>query len=248
MSSKKPGILITGANQGIGFTTTQNLASTGRCHLLVGARSQEKADAAVQQLTPFSLDLTPLAIDVTSDASVAAAAKTVSDKFGSLDILINNAGISTPTDHASISLRENLRAVFDVNVFGVAVITDALLPLLRASTYHDRRIVNVTTGLGHIGITLSPTSEFSAKSFALPIYRSSKSALNMITAIDAVRLADEGISAAPGYTRTNFTGGYGVKEASQAPVQIVRAATEGDPREYFGTVVDEEGVLGEFGW
>ncbi|KAL3452668.1 NAD(P)-binding protein [Aspergillus insuetus] len=251
MSTKKPLILITGANQGIGFATAQNLASTGRYHLLIGARSQEKADAAVEKLTPFSSNLAPLVIDVTSDASIATAAKAVSDQFGSLDILINNAGISTSPDHASLSLRENFRAVFEVNVFGVAVITDAFLPLLRASTYHDRRIVNVTTGLGHIGITLSATSEFSAKSFALPIYRSSKSALNMITAVDAVTLAEEGISvvlAAPGYTRTNFTGGNGVKEASQAALQIVRAATEGDPGEYFGTVVDEEDVLGEFGW
>ncbi|KAL3491893.1 NAD(P)-binding protein [Aspergillus germanicus] len=237
--------------EGIGFAAAQNLASTGRYHLLVGARSQEKADAAVQQLPLLSSDLTPLFIDVSSDASIAAAAKTVSAKFGSLDILINNAGISTSLDHANLGLRKNFRAVFDVNVFGVAVITDEFLPLLRSSTYHDRRILNVTTGLGHIGITLSPTSEFSAKSFALPIYRSSKSALNMITAFDAVTLAEEGISvvlAAPGYMGTNFTGGNGVKEVSQAAVQIVRAATEGDPREYFGTVVDEEGVLEEFGW
>ncbi|KAL2861576.1 hypothetical protein BJX68DRAFT_273827 [Aspergillus pseudodeflectus] len=220
MSTKKPLILITGANQGIGFATAQNLASTGRHHLLIGARPQEKAEGAVQQLSPLSSALTPLVIDVTSDASIAAAAK-------------------TPTQN--LSLRENFRAVFDVNVFGVAVITDAFLPLLRASAYHDRRIVNVTSGLGQIGITLSPTSEYNAKSWALPIYRSSKCALNMITAADAVTLSEEGISvvlAAPGYTRTNFSGGNGVKEASQAAVQIVRAATEGYPREYFG----------KFGW
>ncbi|CEL05179.1 hypothetical protein ASPCAL06298 [Aspergillus calidoustus] len=251
MSTKKPLILITGANQGIGFATAQNLASTGRYHLLIGARSQEKAEGAVKQLSPLSSALTPLVIDVTSDASIAAAAKTVSDRFGSLDILINNAGISTSPAHANLSLRENFRAVFEVNVFGVAVVTDAFLPLLRASAYHDRRIVNVTSGLGQIGITLSPTSEYNAKSWALPIYRSSKCALNMITAVDAVTLSEEGISvvlAAPGYTRTNFSGGNGVKEASQAAVQIVRAATEGNPREYFGKVVDEENFLEEFGW
>jgi NAD(P)-dependent dehydrogenase (short-subunit alcohol dehydrogenase family) len=192
-----------------------------------------------------------LVIEVTSDASIAVAAKTVSDGFGSFDILLNSTGISTSPDHANLGLRENFRAVFGLNVFGVAVVTDEFLPLLRASTDHDRRIVNVTTGLGHISITLSPASEFSAKSFALPIYCSSKCVLNMITAVDAVRLADKGISVVLvvlGYTRTNFTGGNGVKEASQAPLQIVRAATEGDPREYFGTVVDEEDVYEEFGW
>ncbi|KAL4784207.1 putative short-chain dehydrogenase [Aspergillus varians] len=251
MSATKPLILITGANQGIGLATAQNLASTGKYHLLVGARSQSKAEGTAQQLSSLNPDVTPLVIDVTDDASITAAAKSVTDQFGSLDILINNAGISASPEHASLSLRENYRAVFEVNVFGVAVVTSTFLPLLRASKYHDRRIVNITTGLGQLGIALSPTSEYNIKAWALPVYRSSKTALNMVTAVDAVTLAEEDISvvlAAPGFTRTNFTGGNGVKDAAQAAVQIVRAATEGGPKEYLGKIVDEEASLEEFGW
>ncbi|KAL3465014.1 NAD(P)-binding protein [Aspergillus heterothallicus] len=200
---------------GIGFATAQNLASTNKYRILIGARSQEKADAAVQELSSFSSDFTAVVIGITSDDSITAGAKTVSEQFGSLDILINNAGISTSSDHANLNLRNNYRAVFEVNVFGVAVVVDTFLPFLRTSTYHDRCIVNVTTGLGQIGIALSLTSDYNAKAFALPVYRNSKCALNMVTAIDAVILAEEGISvvlAAPGYTRTNFTGGHGVKD------------------------------------
>ncbi|KAL4992935.1 putative short-chain dehydrogenase [Aspergillus recurvatus] len=253
MSSGKPLVLITGANQGIGFAAAQILASTGKYHLLIGARSQPKAEAAVQQLLSLAAAAaaTPLVIDVADDASILAAAKLVTDRFGSLDILINNAGISGQPEQPGLTLREKFHQVFDVNVFGVAAVTAAFLPLLRASKYHDRRIVNVTTGLGHIGMALSPTSDYNIKAWALPVYRSSKTALNMITAVDAVTLAEEGISAilaAPGFTRTNFTGGHGVKDASEGAKEIVRAATEGNPGDLVGKVVDAEHTLEEFGW
>ncbi|KAL4872537.1 hypothetical protein BDV12DRAFT_193255 [Aspergillus spectabilis] len=107
------------------------------------------------------------------------------------------------------------------------------------------------TGLGQIGMALSETSEFNVKAWALPTYRSSKTALNMLTVVNAVVLAEEGISVvlvAPGFTRTDFTGGEGVKDAGEAAVQIVKAVVDGTPGEFFGKLVDEEGSLEEFGW
>ncbi|KAL4967827.1 uncharacterized protein BDV14DRAFT_197466 [Aspergillus stella-maris] len=127
----------------------------------------------------------------------------------------------------------------NVNVFGTASVTASFLPLLRASTYHDRRIVNVTSGLGHIGVALSSTSVFNLNNLELPIYRSSKSALNMNTAFDGYKLKEEGVSvllAAPGFTRTNLTAGQGGKDADVAARQIVRAAVEVDPVEFGGGV------------
>lgn len=169
--------------------------------------------------------MTPIIIDIDQDESITAAAKFVQDRFGS-------------------------REVFETNVFGVAVMTATFLPLLRASKYHDRRIVNVTSGLGQIGIAYSPTSEYSAKIWELPVYRSSKSAINMISAVDAVSLEKEKILcilAAPGYCRTNFGGGQGVKSAEGAR-PIVRAAAEGNRNELFGKLVGDENTLVEFGW
>ncbi|OOF89904.1 hypothetical protein ASPCADRAFT_60584 [Aspergillus carbonarius ITEM 5010] len=240
--------LITGANQGIGFATARQLASSGKFHVLVGARSAFKAEAAVKELESDVADnsaLTPITIDVTDDASIIAAAQTVSETFGRLDILINNAGIAQVPD---TTLREQYRQIFEVNVFGMAVVMDAFLPLLRASTYPDRRIVNVTSGQGLISRAGKKDHPASAKTYFIPDYRSSKAAVNMITVAYSVNLADEKIAvmaAAPGYCRTNLNGGQGVKDASDGAKVVVRAATEGDPEKLSGTyIADESWSLG----
>ncbi|KAL3257704.1 hypothetical protein ABHI18_006634 [Aspergillus niger] len=250
MTVMKPLILITGANRGLGYATAKQLTRTSKYRLLIGARTQEKAEEAIKELSSSSDDLTPVSLDLNSDESIKAAATFVRERFGSLDILVNNGGINRSSD-PNATLRETYRAVFETNVFGVAVVIEAFLPLLRASQYSDRRIVNVTSGLGQIGIAYSPTSEYSARVWELPVYRSSKSALNMMNAVDAVRLQKENILSVvvcPGHCRTDFGGGRGVKSAEEGARPIVRAATEGSPDEMFGKVVEDEGYFVEFGW
>lgn len=146
--STKPRVLITGANKGIGFAIVQQLAHTGKYHVLVGARTSDKAVAAIKQLKSTNSavtddDVTPLAIDIADDSSIAQAAKLLTDEFGSIAILINNAGISSGPEGSSI--RNDFRAVFETNLFGTAVVIDAFVPLLKADKYHDRRIVNVVS-------------------------------------------------------------------------------------------------------
>ncbi|GLI73909.1 putative secondary metabolism biosynthetic enzyme [Penicillium ochrochloron] len=250
--SSKVLVLVTGANQGIGFAIARQLAFSDKFHVLVGAREASKAEAAIQQLRSGqqsdALALTPITIDVTDDTSITAAAQTISDQFGHLDILINNAGIGQVTEPGT-PVREKYRRIFDVNVFGVAAMIDTFLPLLRASQYTDRRIVNVTSGLGQISMAGKKDYAFNARAWFAPDYRSSKAALNMITAAFSVNLADEKIAviaAAPGFCRTNFTGGQGKKEASDGASVIVRAATEGNPEELSGTFVADEGF--GLGW
>ncbi|KAL4903845.1 hypothetical protein BDW74DRAFT_155481 [Aspergillus multicolor] len=210
MTTAKPLILITGANQGLGFAAAKQLASTSKYRLLIGARSQEKADRAVKELQVGGSDdhdLTPVVVDLDSDTSTEATAAFVTERFGSLDIFIN-AGINR-SSNAHATLRETYRAVFETNVFGPASLIETFLVLLRASQYPDRRIVNVTSGLGLIGMAYSPTSAYSARVWELPVYRGSKAATNIISAVDAVRLREEGILvvlAAPGYCRTALGG------------------------------------------
>ena len=241
--STKPLVLITGANQGLGFAVAQNLARLGKHHVLVSARKESNATAAIEQLKQEAADknaFTPITLDVTDDASIEAAAKTVKDQFGRIDILINNAGLGQVPN---ASLREQFRQIFDVNVFGVMAVTDAFYPLLQASTYSDRRIVNVTSGLGLITMAGKKDYPFNAAAWYAPDYRSSKAALNMITAAQSVKFAADKISVvavAPGMCRTKFTGGQGKKEASDGAQVIVRAAIEGNPDEVTGTYVSDE--------
>ncbi|MCJ1419174.1 hypothetical protein MMC32_005527 [Xylographa parallela] len=242
-SASKALVLITGANQGLGFATAQQLVSSGKYHVLVSSRNPSNAQVAVEKLQTEAADktaITALTLDVTDDASIEAAAKSVKDQFGHLDILINNAGIGQLPDK---SLREQYRQIFEVNVFGVAAVTEAFLPLLKASSSSDKRVVNVTSGLGSITMAGKKDYAFNAGAWYVPDYRSSKAALHMITAAQSVKFAGDKIAVvavAPGMCRTRFTGGQGRKDASEGASVIVRAATEGDPEALSGTCYAEE--------
>lgn len=194
--ASKPIVLITGANQRIGFEVARQLLSAGTHHVLLGARSPEKVEDAAQRLHSIigpDPHLTTVVIDVTDDDSIQAAAQFLNHKFKKIDILINNAGISGTTGPiASLPHREKYRAVFETNVFGTAAVIEAFLPLIRQSDYHDRRIVDVTSGLGQINVAYAPDSEYGAHQIEVPFYRASKAALNMITAVYAVKLKKEG--------------------------------------------------------
>ncbi|RHZ54024.1 uncharacterized protein CDV56_106270 [Aspergillus thermomutatus] len=251
-SNSKPVILVTGGNQGLGHESLKVLARTNKYQLVVGARSQSKADEAVKVIAfeTGNADLTPVVIDLDSDETIFRAAKMVEEKFGHLDILVNNAGINrSPKPNAT--LREDLRAVFETNVFGVAVMNETFLPLIRKSTYPQRRIVTVTSGLGMFGVALTESSPYNAWNYKFPVYRSSKAAVNMISAVDMIALREENISTVlvePGYCRTAFGGFQGHKDADEGGKVIARAAVEGDNKDLFLKIVDDEGKHAEFGW
>ncbi|KAF5854970.1 hypothetical protein ETB97_010475 [Aspergillus alliaceus] len=252
--TSKPVILVTGGNQGLGNEALKVLARTNKYQLVVAARSQSKADEAVKVIASETgadlSDLTPVVIDLNSDETIFAAAKVVEEKFGHLDVLVNNAGINrSPKPNAT--LREDFRAVFETNVFGVAVMNQAFLPLIRKSPYSQRRIVTVTSGLGMFGVALTESSPYNAWHYKFPVYRSSKSATNMISAVDMIALREENISTVlvePGYCRTAFGGYQGHKDADEGGKVIARAAVEGDNKDLFLKIVDDEGKHAEFGW
>ncbi|KAL4866721.1 hypothetical protein BDV12DRAFT_210337 [Aspergillus spectabilis] len=252
--ASKPVILVTGGNQGLGHETLRVLARAQRYHLIVAARSQAKADEAVKNIaseTPSdATDFTAVVINLDSDETILAAAQMVEEKFGYLDVLVNNAGINrSPNDNAT--LRENLRAVFETNVFGVAVMNEKFLPLIRKSTYPQRRIVTVTSGLGMFGVALTESSPYNIWKYKVPVYRSSKAAVNMLAAVDNITLQGENIPTVlvePGYCRTAFGAFQGHKDADAGGRVIARAAVEGENRELFLRIVDDEGKFEEFGW
>lgn len=220
MAAQNKIALITGANRGIGLETARQLGEQGYT-VLVAARSQSKAEGAVTELKSQGIErAVPLALDVSDDASVQAAAKEVTEKFGKLDALVNNAGVIIGEEFFGNSVSnvtlDAIEETFDVNLLGVIRTTRAFLPLLKQSD--AGRIVNLTSILG--SLTLHATKDspiYNSKAFA---YNASKAALNMYTIHLAHELAETTIkvnAAHPGWVQTDMGG-------EQAPMDIVEGA------------------------
>jgi NAD(P)-dependent dehydrogenase (short-subunit alcohol dehydrogenase family) len=231
----KPVALVTGANQGIGLQIAKDLAARGLT-VLVGSRNLERGEAAATEIGP---DAHALELDVTIQASITAAVERVRNEFGRLDLLINNAAISntnrrpgqsveeyaSTTRPSNVSLDE-MRAVWDTNVFGVLAIYQAMLPLLRKAP--AARIVNVSSGVGSLTSNSDPA--FAYRAIFGPVYPASKTALNALTVAMAIELEPEGIkvnAVSPGFTSTNLNGYAGTETVEEGAREAVRVALSG---------------------
>src|SRR5580698_5366752 len=213
MQSKRVA-LVTGANQGVGFQVAKELVANGLT-VLVGSRNFERGEAAAKEIGQGAI---ALQLDVTDQASIAAAAERIRKEFGCLDLLVNNAAISNTSKLPGMSIGEyakltrpsnvsldEVRLVWETNVFGVLAVYQAMLPLLRQSS--DARIVNVSSGVGSLADNATPAFPYHA--FYGPVYSASKSALNAITLAMMVELESTGIKVnlvTPGFTKTNLNG------------------------------------------
>ncbi len=230
--------LITGANKGIGKEIARQLGGLGM-KVLVGVRDSGRGEEAVTELKAGGVDAEAIHIDVTDEASIIEAARQIDEKFGRLDVLINNAGIALET--TSVLDMDVLRRTYDTNVFGVFAVTKAMLPLLKKSA--AGRIVNMSSGLGSLTQNSDPNWPFAAvKPLA---YNSSKAALNMMTVVFAAELKDTPIkvnSADPGYTATDLNQNRGTRTVEQGAIAAVRLATlpaDGTTGGYY----DEDGIV-----
>jgi NAD(P)-dependent dehydrogenase (short-subunit alcohol dehydrogenase family) len=198
--------LVTGANKGIGFETAHQLGKLG-IHVLVAARDRAKAEAAALALQTQDISAEALTLDVTSAASIFEAVKTVSEKHGRLDILINNAGVllDAADKKPSEQSMEVWRKTFDTNLFGLVSVSNAFLPLLKKSA--AGRIVNLSSILGSNTLHQQPGSGI--YDFKIPAYNISKSAVNAWTVHFAHELKDTAIkvnAAHPGHVQTDMGG------------------------------------------
>jgi NAD(P)-dependent dehydrogenase (short-subunit alcohol dehydrogenase family) len=222
-----PVALVTGANKGIGYEIARALGGRGMT-VLVGARDPERGKAAEASLGALGLDARLVSLDVTDEASVAAAARWIDAEVGRLDVLVNNAGItgSDPQPPSGTSLAV-LRTVYETNVFGAVAVTNALLPLLRRAP--AARIVNVSSEVGSIAAMLDRDGPMWPMA-SIP-YPSSKTALNMVTAQYAKELWDTPIkvnAANPGYCATDLNHHAGFRTPEAGAEAIVHLATLGD--------------------
>jgi NAD(P)-dependent dehydrogenase (short-subunit alcohol dehydrogenase family) len=205
MADKKVA-LITGANRGIGLETARQLGKKG-ITIVVGARSLAAAQETAATLQGEGIEAFPVKLDVTNSADRQATARTIADKFGKLDILINNAGVGPEEGilrpKTIETTEEELQKIFGTNVFAVVALTRELLPLLKKSP--AGRIVNLSSILGSLTLHADPKGPFSgSKLFA---YDASKSALNAFTIHLAAELKDTKIkvnSAHPGWVKTEM--------------------------------------------
>lgn len=174
--------------------------------MYLAARDVRRGRAAADRLKEQNLDVEFVQLDVTDAASVATAAKQVDEANGRLDVIVNNAAITSMLEPASTMTTENLRRTYETNVFGVATVTNTFLPLLRRS--RSPRIVNVSSGMGSISMMADPDVELTKMNQAA--YQSSKGALNALTVLYANELRDQGVkvnAVCPGYRATELNGG-----------------------------------------
>ena len=222
--------LITGANQGVGNEIAKALAANGYI-VYLGSRSMENGEKAAAEIGD---NAKAVQLDVTQQESINAAVAKIASEYGRLDLLVNNAGIShagtspknpeelMATGRAiNVSLDE-VRTVWETNVFGVIAVTQKALPLLRKSA--AARIVNVSSGLGSLTWISDPAC-WAREHFGI-VYAASKTALNAVTLAFALELEKEGIkvnATSPGYTATalnNFQGTDSLEVGSREPVRV----------------------------
>lgn len=240
--------LVTGANKGIGRQIAAQLGALGHS-VVVGARNTELGQKAATELRESGTDATSVMLDVTDPDSAAAAAAEIEARYGRLDALVNNAGISVPPgsdlgdQRPSMADMDVLRAVFETNYFGVIAVTNAMLPLLRRSA--SPRIVNVSSSVGSLNINADlkgtdgpPLMPVSAG------YVTSKTALTALTLQYAWDLLAEDIkvnAVCPGYVATDLNGHRGHRTPAEGAVAAVRMATIGVDGPT-GTFTDDEGT------
>ena len=237
-------VLVTGANQGIGYYIAKQLASEhSDYHVIMAGRNPETIEKAATELSSEGLAVEPIVLDVNYDETIAKAAKEVEKKYGRLDVLVNNAGITQRyVDPKGKSRRMIMQAVFDTNVFGTYETTEVFAPLLAKST-KTPRIVFVSTSVSSLQLRTEPKTPTRATPFTE--YPTSKAAMNMLCLHYAVKYEKEGWkvnASCPGLCKTHLNGFTRGDPPENGALNACRLATLGSDGET-GTFSDRSGPL-----
>ncbi|PWN89769.1 short chain dehydrogenase [Acaromyces ingoldii] len=235
--------LVSGGNNGVGLETCKQLAASGRFHVVMGSRSEDKARTAIETLG--HKDITFVQLDITSDKSIRAAAQVVEHEWGRLDVLVNNAGICPLTFN-----REVMKEVLDVNCIGQGLMTEAFAPLLRASA--APRVIYISSLLGSIALRTDAKTPGHDEDYKA--YRISKAALNMLTVCDAWEYPDFKVFAySPSYVVSDLAGMRQAKieqgaETPEGSAKGLLALASGERDGEAGQHLHDIGGPGVFSW
>lgn len=240
-------VLVTGANQGIGFEIAKKLATEQKgYHVIMAGRRQQAIEEAAKELQAKGLSVEPLVMDVDSDSSIEAAAKTVGDKHGHLDVLINNAAISNApksADGQPNSTRAEFLQIMNTNVAGAQAATEAFIPLLERAA-GTKRIVFMSSEIG----SLSAKADKGGAARSLPWwpYTMSKTAETMLGLFFSARFDGRGDwkvnLSCPGYCGTNLNAFAGANSPEHGARNACRLATLGPDGET-GTFTNVDGPV-----
>ena len=238
MSTDQNVAFITGGNRGIGLETARQLAQRG-VEVVIGSRDLKKGEAEAAKLNGDGLKVSAIEFDVSKQADYKKAYNYFHKKYGKLDILINNAGVSkegfsnpmTPSTVSPAVLRET----FETNFFGLVELTQTLLPLIKKAP--EGRIVNLSSILGSLTLHATPGSPI--YDFKVLAYNSSKTALNQFTVHLAHELKDTKIkvnSAHPGWVKTEMgtdAAPMEIPDGARTSVQLATLPANGPTGGYF---------------
>jgi NAD(P)-dependent dehydrogenase (short-subunit alcohol dehydrogenase family) len=271
MATDKKVVFITGGNTGLGFETVKALAASKSAtyELVVGCRTVSKGEQAIasikEQIPDTTSTFSTVQADLSSDSSLEAAVRVLTDKFGRVDILINNGGASYDglVAQGKMSLRDAFNASWDTNVSGTHVLTTLVIPLLLKSA--DPRLLFITSGTSsmketerfdnptHARLNTSPAKGWPKSSAgpSITAYRSAKTGLNMLMREWYRILLNDGVKVwaiSPGFLATGLSGAgsevlkkMGAKDPSEGG-SFVKAVVEGERDQDVGKVVRVDGV------
>jgi NAD(P)-dependent dehydrogenase (short-subunit alcohol dehydrogenase family) len=212
--------LVTGANKGIGFEVSRDLARKG-FHVFLGARDENAGRAAEEKLRKDG-EITFLKIDIANMRSIERAAEEFSRQADHLDSLVNNAGILLDDDKDALTITpEIFEMTLRTNTLGPLLVSQAFGPLLKKSA--APRIVNVSSGGGQLAD--------GADGWA-PAYCISKTALNGVTSQLAAALPNFAVnSVCPGWVRTDMGGSNATRSIAEGAAGIVWLAADAPQQE-----------------
>ena len=231
--------LITGSNKGLGLGIARQLGKQN-ITVLIAARNEEKGRDAVAKLESEGIDAYFIKLDVSDRSSIESAKDTITEQFGKLNILINNAGVNLEFSAgipapSQVNL-DVIKKTFEVNFFGTVAVTQAMLPLIHKSDAGS--IINISSDMASLTLHQDPSFKF--YDYKQLAYDSSKTAVNAFTIHLAHELKDTNIkvnSAHPGWIKTDMgtdDGELTIDEGAATPVWLATLPEGGATGGYFG--------------